>query len=79
MIINKTIKIQFSHLAITFKKKNTTKVAIFLLCDPSRYGPRTLDKIIDTLIMLDTRGELPDLSSIPGFLRCKFKRLRFRS
>ena len=36
-------------------------------CDPQQDGPRTLDRILDVLTALNTRGELPDLSSLAGF------------
>ena len=35
---------------------------------PLRAIPRTWDKILEELAALNTRGELPDLSVIPGFL-----------
>jgi len=35
---------------------------------PKRTTPRTWDTILDELAALNTRGELPDLSVIPGFL-----------
>jgi hypothetical protein len=38
-------------------------------CDLQRDIPRTWDKILENLAMLNTRGELPDLSVITGFLR----------
>jgi DNA invertase Pin-like site-specific DNA recombinase len=37
-------------------------------CDLQRDIPRTWDKILDELAALNTRGELPDLSVISGFL-----------
>ena len=36
-------------------------------CAPERAIPRTWDKIIDSLAALNSRGELPDLSSLAGF------------
>jgi site-specific DNA recombinase len=38
-------------------------------CAPVRDIPRTWDRIIDNLNALNIRGELPDLSKIPGFER----------
>jgi DNA invertase Pin-like site-specific DNA recombinase len=40
-------------------------------CDLQRDIPRTWDKILHDLATLNTRGELPDLSVIAGFMRRK--------
>lgn len=37
-------------------------------CAPQRAIPRTWDQILEELAALNTRGELPDLSVISGFL-----------
>ena len=54
-------------LGSTIAKKSGINSALFCNCAPERGIPRTWDKILDTLAALNSRGELPDLSSLAGF------------